>query len=72
MAAVQNMTYASPAADAKFAEILGAGPLADILAQLPEVSALSIAITVLLVLVAYDQCECFWQSNVRAILMHSF
>lgn len=54
---VQNITYASPVADAKFAQIIGHPQLNGYLAKLAEVSAWQIVLTILCLMVAYDQCK---------------
>jgi C-22 sterol desaturase len=56
MATAQNASFASPLADAKFAKIIGNAQLPDVLSKITELSGWTIAFTVLLVLVAYDQC----------------
>ncbi|KAI9645402.1 RNA polymerase C-22 sterol desaturase [Ciborinia camelliae] len=54
---VQNITYASPVADAKLAQVIGYPQLNGYLAKLAQVSAWQIVLTILCVLVAYDQCK---------------
>jgi hypothetical protein len=59
MAAVQNASFASPLADAKYAQIVGNPQIDSILSKVSEISGWSVVLTVLAVLVAYDQCEYF-------------
>lgn len=56
MAAVQNASFASPFADAKYAQIVGNPQIDSILNKVSGLSGWSIALTILAVLVAYDQC----------------
>ena len=51
----ENVTFASPVADAKFAQLLGDRLVNGILTLFSELSGWAIALTILLVLVAYDQ-----------------
>ncbi|TGO63315.1 hypothetical protein BOTNAR_0102g00170 [Botryotinia narcissicola] len=60
---VQNITYASPVADAKFAPIIGHPQLNGFLAKLAEVSAWQIVLTIICLMVAYDQCSYIWQKG---------
>jgi C-22 sterol desaturase len=53
----QNLSYASPVADAQYAQVLGNPQLDSYLAKLSEISAWQIILTVLAILVAYDQCK---------------
>lgn len=53
----QNVSFASPLADAKYAQILGNTQINGFLTKVSELSGWTIAITILLVLVAYDQCK---------------
>lgn len=55
--AVHNASFASPLADAKYAQFVGHPQIDSLLTQLSELSGWTIAITLLLVAVAYDQCE---------------
>lgn len=57
-ATAQNVSFASPLADAKFAQIVGNDHISDFLTSITELSAWKVVITILLVLVAYDQCLC--------------
>jgi hypothetical protein len=57
-ATAQNVSFASPLADAKLAQIVGNSYIDGLLGRLAELSAWQIALTILLVLVAYDQCTC--------------
>lgn len=54
---LQNLSFASPLADAKYAQILGNPQINGFLAKVSDLSAWTIALTILLVLVAYDQCK---------------
>jgi sterol 22-desaturase len=56
MAAVQNASFALPLADAKYTQIVGNSQIDGILSRVSELSGWSIALTILAVLVAYDQC----------------
>ena len=53
----QNVSFASPLVDAKYAQILGNPQINGFLTKASELSGWTIAITILLVLVAYDQCK---------------
>ena len=55
--ASQNVSFASPLADAKYAQILGSPQISGFLTKLSEVSGWTVAFTIFLVLVAYDQCK---------------
>lgn len=59
MATASNGSFASPLADAKYAPIIGNPQLDGLLGRLGELSGWQIALTLLLVLVAYDQCKLF-------------
>jgi C-22 sterol desaturase len=59
MATASNGSFASPLADAKYAQIIGHPQLDGLLGRLGELSGWQIALTLLLVLVAYDQCKPF-------------
>ena len=52
-----NASFASPLADAKYAQILGNPQINGFLKTISELSGWTIALTILLVLVAYDQCK---------------
>lgn len=52
-----NDTVASPLADAKIAQIVGHPQIDGLLARLLELNGWTWAFTILLVLVAYDQCK---------------
>lgn len=56
MAAIQNSSFASPLADAKASQIVGNPQIDGILSKVLELSGWTIALTILAVLVAYDQC----------------
>lgn len=57
MTTASNVTFASPLADAKYAQIVGHPQIDGLLGKLSELSGWQIAITLLLVLVAYDQSK---------------
>jgi C-22 sterol desaturase len=57
MTTASNVTFASPLADAKYAQIVGHPQIDGLLGKLGELSGWQIAITLLLVLVAYDQSK---------------
>lgn len=59
MASASNASFASPPADAKYAQIVGNPQIDGLLGRLGELSGWQIALTLLLVLVAYDQCKAF-------------
>ncbi|TVY29460.1 Cytochrome P450 [Lachnellula hyalina] len=63
MAANQNGSFASPLADAKASQILGSPQLDGILSKVSELSGWTIALTIIAVLVAYDQCSYLWQKG---------
>ncbi|PMD23201.1 cytochrome P450 [Hyaloscypha hepaticicola] len=63
MTTVSNVTFASPLADAKYAQIVGHPQIDGLLGKLGELSGWQIAITLLLVLVAYDQISYLWQKG---------
>lgn len=54
-AAVQNASFASPLADAKTAQVVGNSQIDGVLSTISDLSGWSIALTVLAILVAYDQ-----------------
>ncbi|RAL66110.1 hypothetical protein DID88_005781 [Monilinia fructigena] len=60
---VQNVTYASPVADAKFAQVIGHPQIDSYLAKLADVSAWQVVITILCLMVAYDQFSYLWQKG---------
>jgi C-22 sterol desaturase len=57
MTTASNVTFASPLADAKYAQIVGHPQIDGLLGKLGELSGWQIVITLLLVLVAYDQSK---------------
>lgn len=57
MAAASNASLASPLADAKYAPILGNSHIDEALATISNLSGWTVALTVLALLVAYDQCK---------------
>jgi C-22 sterol desaturase len=57
MSTVQNASFASPLADAKYAKISGNEQFDGLLASLSETSRWTIILTLLAILVAYDQCK---------------
>ncbi|TVY44311.1 Cytochrome P450 61 [Lachnellula cervina] len=63
MAAIQNSSFASPLADAKASQIVGNPQIDGILSKVLELSGWTIALTILAVLVAYDQCSYLWQKG---------
>jgi hypothetical protein len=52
-----NVSFASPPADVKYAQIVGHPQIDGVLASISELSGWTIALTVLGLLVAYDQSE---------------
>lgn len=72
-ATAQNVSFASPLADAKFAQIAGDSRLNNLAALFSGVSGWQVAITILLVLVAYDQCTSSSSNLLHPILttLHS-
>ncbi|KAJ5052083.1 uncharacterized protein L3040_001843 [Drepanopeziza brunnea f. sp. 'multigermtubi'] len=60
-----NATFASPLADTKFAQTIGAGPFDGILKTFSELSSSSwtIALILLAVMVIYDQYSYLWQKG---------
>ncbi|KAH8774825.1 cytochrome P450 [Hyaloscypha finlandica] len=63
MATASNVSFASPLADAKYAQIVGHLQIDGLLGRLAELSGWQIAFTILLVLIAYDQCSYLWQKG---------
>ncbi|TVY48061.1 Cytochrome P450, partial [Lachnellula occidentalis] len=63
MAAIQNASFASPLADAKASQLVGTPQIDGILSTVSELSGWTIALTILAVLVAYDQCSYLWQKG---------
>jgi len=59
MATASNVSFASPLADAKYAQIVGHLQIDGLLGRLAELSGWQIAFTILLVLIAYDQCKLY-------------
>jgi C-22 sterol desaturase len=59
MATASNVSFASPLADAKYAQIVGHPQIDGLLGRLGELSGWQIAVTLLLVLIAYDQSKLF-------------
>ncbi|KAE8450535.1 hypothetical protein EG329_006266 [Mollisiaceae sp. DMI_Dod_QoI] len=59
----QNTSFASPLADAKYAQIVGNTQIDGLLGRLGDLSWWSIALTLLLVAVAYDQFSYIWQKG---------
>ncbi len=55
--AASNVTFASPLADAKYAKILGSPQIDGFIQTLSQTSGWTIALTIFLGLVAYDQCK---------------
>ena len=58
-ATAQNVSFASPLADAKLTQIVGNSYVDGLLGKLAELSGWQIVLTILLVLAAYDQCTCY-------------
>lgn len=68
-AAASNVSFASPLANAKHAQIFTSTQIGGVLSQLSELNGWVVAATLLLVLVAYDQCEqVFYLNNPRIAL----
>ncbi|CZR62360.1 probable cytochrome P450 (involved in C-22 denaturation of the ergosterol side-chain) [Phialocephala subalpina] len=59
----QNVSFASPLADAKYAQIVGNTQIDGLLGRAGELSWWSIVLTALLVAVAYDQFSYVWQKG---------
>ncbi len=57
MASASNVSFASPLADASYAKIVDNSHVEGLLASISELSGWTIALTILAVLVAYDQCK---------------
>lgn len=55
-ATAQNVSFASPLADAKFAQLTGSPQFDSFLTSIGDLGFWKIALTILFVLVAYDQC----------------
>lgn len=53
-----NVSFASPLADAKYAQIVGHPQIDNALGRLSEVSAWQVLLALLLCAIAYDQCKC--------------
>ena len=58
-AIVENVTLASPLADAEYAHMASSSRIDGLLGTLSELSGWTIALTLLALMVAYDQCQCF-------------
>jgi len=63
MSTASNVSFASPLADAKYAQIVGHPQIDGLLSRIGELSGWTIALTLLLVLVAYDQFSYIWQKG---------
>ncbi|KAE9363531.1 cytochrome P450 [Stipitochalara longipes BDJ] len=63
MVTASNGSFASPLADAKYAQIIGHPQIDGLLGRLGELSGWQIALTLLVVLIAYDQCSYIWQKG---------
>ncbi len=59
MAMAENASFVSPVADAKYAQILEDAHIDGFLATLSGLSGWTVALTLLAMMVAYDQCEYF-------------
>lgn len=57
MAALQNVSFTSPLAQASFAKFASPSVLDDVFSTITNLSGWTIAITVFLGLVLYDQCK---------------
>jgi C-22 sterol desaturase len=55
--AALNASIASPLADAKVTQFVGHAQIDSVLTQLLELNGWAVAFTILMVLVAYDQCK---------------
>jgi hypothetical protein len=69
MVAASNVSFASPLADAKYAPILGSSHIDEALATISNLSGWTIALTVLALLVAYDQCK---SESFSACILHLY
>jgi hypothetical protein len=56
---ITNASFASPLAEATYARIVGNPQIGSVLTTLSELNGWTIALTIFLILVAYDQCK--WQ-----------
>jgi C-22 sterol desaturase len=54
---VHNASFASPLADAKYAQFVGHPQIDSVLSSLFDLSGWTIVLTLFLVAVAYDQCK---------------
>ncbi|KAH6716944.1 cytochrome P450 [Leptodontidium sp. 2 PMI_412] len=63
MATADNISFASPLADASYAQLAGASRVEGLLSTLSELSGWTIALTLLVMMVAYDQCSYQWQKG---------
>ena len=52
-----NVSFVSPLTDAKFVQAVGSSQVNEILATISHLSGWTIAFTIVLGLVAYDQCK---------------
>ncbi|CAL3969831.1 hypothetical protein PZA11_007599 [Diplocarpon coronariae] len=59
----ENLSFASPLADAKYAQVTGSSQFDRFLATLSALSGWKIALTLLALMVAYDQCSYLWQKG---------
>merc|ERR1711977_786178 len=62
-AIVENVTLASPLADAEYAHMASSSRIDGLLGTLSELSGWTIALTLLALMVAYDQCSYLWQKG---------
>lgn len=53
----ENVSFASPVADAKYAQIVGNAQIDGFLTTLSGLSGWTITLTLLAMMVAYDQCK---------------
>jgi hypothetical protein len=61
---ITNASFASPLADATYARIVGNPQIGSVLTTLSDLNGWAIALTIFLILVAYDQCK--WRRAIHA------
>ncbi|KAK2626325.1 hypothetical protein QTJ16_004587 [Diplocarpon rosae] len=59
----ENLSFTSPLADAKYAQVAGSSQFDSFMATLLALSRWKIALTLLALMVAYDQCNYLWQKG---------
>jgi C-22 sterol desaturase len=64
-----NVSFASPLADAKYAQIIGQPQIDGVLSRLGELSIWTILLSLLLCAVAYDQCKWYICYNEEILLI---